>query len=627
MPALMNIPFVHHQLANGLDVIVHEDHDCPIVAVNVWYHVGSKNEEPGRTGFAHLFEHLMFEGSQHHDGGYFQPLQEAGGVLNGSTNADRTNYWEVVPTNAAGSGALDGIRSHGLPAAGADRRQVREPARRGAERAAAELREPPVRVRRHGARGGALSAGSSVPLADDRRRRGHARRAPRRRARVLSDLLPAAQRVARARGRHRRRRARSRSPTGTSATSTPARSLLRSRPAAPRCVGETRLVLEDRVELPRLYLAWHSPALFAEDDAELDLVSEVLAGGKTSRLYRSLVYEQRIATEVAASQNSRELGSFFQIVATAAPGRTLAEVEAAIARELARLAGRRADGGRARTLPGAGGGALPASAADGRRFRRQVGSVERLQRLPRRPRVLRRGSGALSPGGRRRAAASARRAGCGEGRVALSVVPHGRAALALERLAAGGGILMPVDRSRLPALGSGARVRVPGDSPPPAGERPRVWTVEHREVPLLSVLVLVRAGASFDPGRPSRARRHHRRPARRRVRRPRCARVHEALGRLGAQLDTEVGSDATLVGLTTLERSAAPSLALLADMITRPRLRRRRLRSRPRSAPQPAAAAARHAAGGRRARVHRALVRRAPVRPPADRDRSRRCAR
>ena len=96
----MNISFVHQKLANGLDVIVHEDHDCPIVAVNVWYHVGSKNEQPGRTGFAHLFEHLMFEGSEHHDAGYFRPLQEVGGVLNGSTNADRTNYWEVVPSNA-----------------------------------------------------------------------------------------------------------------------------------------------------------------------------------------------------------------------------------------------------------------------------------------------------------------------------------------------------------------------------------------------------------------------------------------------------------------------------------------------------------------------------------------------
>ena len=96
----MNIPFTRHALDNGLSVILHEDHNCPIVAVNVWYHVGSKNEVPGRTGFAHLFEHLMFEGSAHHDKGYFHPLQEAGALLNGSTNADRTNYWEVVPTSA-----------------------------------------------------------------------------------------------------------------------------------------------------------------------------------------------------------------------------------------------------------------------------------------------------------------------------------------------------------------------------------------------------------------------------------------------------------------------------------------------------------------------------------------------
>src|SRR6476469_3751009 len=96
----MRIPFEKRTLANGLDVIVHEDRNLPMVAVNIWYHVGSKNERPGRTGFAHLFEHLMFEGSEHHDHGYFPPLQRAGGLLNGSTNADRTNYWEVVPTGA-----------------------------------------------------------------------------------------------------------------------------------------------------------------------------------------------------------------------------------------------------------------------------------------------------------------------------------------------------------------------------------------------------------------------------------------------------------------------------------------------------------------------------------------------
>jgi zinc protease len=103
---------------------------------------------------------------------------------------------------------------------------------------------------------------------------------------------------------------------------------------APALDGEARILIEDRIELPRLYAAWHSPALFAPDDAHLDLVAEVLAGGKTSRLYRSLVYDQRVATEVAASQSSRELGSYFQIIATAAPGRSLGELETAIQREL-----------------------------------------------------------------------------------------------------------------------------------------------------------------------------------------------------------------------------------------------------------------------------------------------------
>jgi len=96
----IDLPYTKRTLANGLDVIVHEDHHVPIVAVNIWYHVGSKNERPGRTGFAHLFEHLMFEGSEHHNTGYFPPLQQAGAQLNGSTNTDRTNYWEVVPTSA-----------------------------------------------------------------------------------------------------------------------------------------------------------------------------------------------------------------------------------------------------------------------------------------------------------------------------------------------------------------------------------------------------------------------------------------------------------------------------------------------------------------------------------------------
>ena len=118
------------------------------MAVNLWYHVGSKNERPGRTGFAHLFEHLMFEGSAHHDSGYFQPLQAAGAVLNGSTNADRTNYWEVVPTGAVELALwLESDRMGYLLPALTDG-EVQQPARRRAERATTELREPSVRPAR-----------------------------------------------------------------------------------------------------------------------------------------------------------------------------------------------------------------------------------------------------------------------------------------------------------------------------------------------------------------------------------------------------------------------------------------------------------------------------------------------
>ena len=114
----------------------------PIVAVNIWYHVGSKNERPGRTGFAHLFEHLMFEGSEHHNTGYFPPLQQAGALLNGSTNTDRTNYWEVVPTSAIDLALWMESDRMGYLLPALTPRALRDAARRRAERAPAELREP-----------------------------------------------------------------------------------------------------------------------------------------------------------------------------------------------------------------------------------------------------------------------------------------------------------------------------------------------------------------------------------------------------------------------------------------------------------------------------------------------------
>jgi zinc protease len=426
----MNIPFVHQKLGNGLDVIVHEDHDCPIVAVNVWYHVGSKNEQPGRTGFAHLFEHLMFEGSAHHDSGYFRPLQEVGGVLNGSTNADRTNYWEVVPSNAVELALwMESDRMGYLLPALTDakfenqrnvvlneRRQNYENRPYGfAGMSLVAALYPPA----HPYHWMTIGAAADLKAArlDDVRAFFQTYYRPRNASLTLAGDIDADRALALAAEYFGDLDAGPEPPP----VSAPAATL----------TGETRLVLEDRIELPRIYLAWHSPALFAEDDAELDLVSEVLAGSKTSRLYRSLVYEQRIATEVAASQGSRELGSFFQIVATAAPGRTLGEVEQAIARELARL---HAEGPtaaelerclaqaeahflhRLQTVGGFGGKSDQLNA-----YNVYLGTPgyfdEDLARYRR-----------ADAAGLMRAAAR----WLGAGRVVLSVVPHGRAALAFE---------------------------------------------------------------------------------------------------------------------------------------------------------------------------------------------------
>ena len=330
----MNIPFKKHTLANGLDVLIHEDHSLPIVAVNIWYHVGSKNEVPGRTGFAHLFEHLMFEGSQHYDSGYFHPLQEAGASLNGSTNADRTNYWEVVPTNALDRALwMESDRMGYLLPALTDakfanqrdvvlneRRQNYENRPYGlAGMAIVDALYPPA----HPYHWLTIGAAEDIRAAhiDDVRAFFQRFYHPGNASLALAGDIDTN------RGLHLAEMYFAEIPGGPRPD--PVRVPLPGGPPE-----DTRLVLEDRVELPRLYLAWHSPALFAEGDAELDLVAEVLSSGKTSRLYRALVYEQRIATEVAASQNSRELGSFFQVVATAAPGRTLAEVERAITKEI-----------------------------------------------------------------------------------------------------------------------------------------------------------------------------------------------------------------------------------------------------------------------------------------------------
>jgi zinc protease len=324
----MRVPFTKRTLANGLQVIVHEDHHTPLVAVSVWYHTGSKNERPDRTGLAHLFEHLMFEGAAHQPRGYFEPLQEAGALLNGSTSADRTNYWEVVPRDAARLALWMEADRMGwmLPALTEERfntqrdivlnerRQNYENKPYGLAGFALMAALYPAHHPYHWPTIGYPSDLQATSLDDARRflvryyHPGNASLA------IAGDI-------------------------DTEAAFSMAAELFEDiprgenvgvvlAPAAP--AAARRIVIEDRVELPRLYLAWPTPALFERGDAELDLLGDLLANGRTSRLYARLIHTERVAAELSAHQASRELGSVFQIVATAAPGRSLAELEAAV---------------------------------------------------------------------------------------------------------------------------------------------------------------------------------------------------------------------------------------------------------------------------------------------------------
>jgi len=331
----VKLSFSKQTLANGLDVLIHEDHACPIVAVNLWYHVGSKNERPGHTGFAHLFEHLMFEGSQHHDHGYFQPLQGAGGTLNGSTNADRTNYWEVVPANALELALWMESDRMGflLPALTQakfanqrdvvlnERRQNYENRPYGLAPMAMLSALFPADHPYHWTTIGEVADLEATKLDEVHaffQRYYHPANAS---IAIAGDVAPeeALRLVDRYFGDI---------PPGEAVTPVQAHAEL---------TGDTRIMFEDRVELPRLYVAWLTPAMFAPDDAELDLANDLLANGKTSRLYKRLVFDERIATDVSASQNSREMAGYTQIAATAAPGHGLGELEAVILEEVARL--------------------------------------------------------------------------------------------------------------------------------------------------------------------------------------------------------------------------------------------------------------------------------------------------
>ena len=371
-PPKVDIPFTKTALPNGLTIILHEDHTLPLVAVNTIFKVGSHFEEPGRTGFAHLFEHLMFMGTARAPTKMFDAWMEAsGGWNNAWTSEDRTDYFDVGPSNTLP--LLLWLEADRMSALGkemtkdkldAQREVVRNERRQTSENTPygkAELRLPELLYPDgHPYHHPVIGSHEHLQAAtvDDVKTFFSRWYAPNNASLVVAgDFDPAKVKaeIERLYGWLPRAEL-PREPTA----------------AAPVLKGAVRETLADEVKLPKVIMAWHSPARYAPGDAELDLLALALVRGKASRLYKALVYDHPLAQEVHAEQRSQDLSSIFVVEAIAQPGVSLDTLEKAIDAELAKVT------------------SAPLSADEVKRAQNQLetGFVSRLESLPGRASLL-----------------------------------------------------------------------------------------------------------------------------------------------------------------------------------------------------------------------------------------------
>jgi zinc protease len=317
-----------HRLDNGLEVFFVEDHRLPRVAVNLWYHVGPVNEEPGRTGFAHLFEHMMFQQSKHiPQDQFFKLLEAAGGSdMNGTTDFDRTNYFETVPTHELElalwmESDRMGYLLDTLDQAALENQQdvVRNERRQRIENSPFGIVDEAMYhnlfPKGHPYYAEVMGSHADIQAAkiEDVRKFFKQYYTPNNASLAIVgdiDKVNTLKLVEKYFGPLKK------------GPDVPAVNV-----TTPPITSERRVVVKDRVELPRVYMAWITPSAFQPGDAEADITATVLGNGKSSRLYRRLVYEKQIAQDVTAYQYSLMLGSTFVIQATARPMHTLDELE------------------------------------------------------------------------------------------------------------------------------------------------------------------------------------------------------------------------------------------------------------------------------------------------------------
>ena len=338
-PPQVRLDCIKYSLPNGLDVILREDHRMPVVGVNLWYHVGPANEEAGRTGFAHLFEHMMFKGSGHvGDGQHFKLMQGAGATFtNASTDFDRTNFIEDVPSNQLElalwlESDRMGFLLDDLDQSKLSNQQdvVRNERRQSVENRSYGLVEEELFhqlfPKGHPYYASVIGSHADIQAAKLEDVRDFFKRyyCPNNASLAIVgdiDLAKTKALVAKYFGTIPR------GPDVPAITAT-----------TPPITSERRATVTDAVTLPKVFMGWITPPAFQAGEAEGVLAADILAGGKSSRLYNKLVYEMKIAQNVSATMNSEQLGSIFELELTAQPGHSAEELEKAADAEIARLA-------------------------------------------------------------------------------------------------------------------------------------------------------------------------------------------------------------------------------------------------------------------------------------------------
>jgi len=557
-PAPITIPYQRFILKNGLTLLVHEEHKAPIVAVNIWYHVGSKNERTGRTGFAHLFEHLMFNGSEHFNDDYIQPFERIGATdQNGTTNEDRTNYFENVPTTALDIalwmesdrmghllGVIDTARVN------EQRGVVQNEKREGENQPYGKvdlLMTEGTYPAGHPYSWSVIGSMEDLNAAsvDDVKEWFRTYYGPNNAVIVLAgDITPD---VARQKVEQYFGDIPATPPIAKQATWIAGRT------------GAHRELMQDRVPQARIYKEWNIPEYGAADADYLDLVTDVLAAGKTSRLYKRLVYDEQIATDVSAYVDLREIGGQLVIRATAKPGGDLGRVEHAVDQELARFI---------QSGP---------TASELRRVKTQsranfIRGIERIGGFGGKSDVLARnevftGSADHYLVTQRRIAGataadlkSAAARWLSDGEWALEVHPYP----AFEAAASG------ADRTKLPEAGTPPDARFPAIARATLPNGLKIVLAERHSIPQVNLTLLLDAGYAADqfaaPGTASLALDMLDEGTTKRT----ALEISDTLSQLGAQLFTSSQLDVSRVALSSLKENLDPALDIFADVVLNP---------------------------------------------------------